>query len=130
MEKEYLAAPLPDGPDLPTPPTEDRDHVGVGKQADGQNYVGVVARAGRTSGLQLQRVAALAERHGGARVSTTAQQGLVVLDVPDAQVDALVEKLEAEDLRVRPSRFRRGLLACTGLEFCKLAIVELSLIHI
>ncbi|MCW2776497.1 MAG: sulfite reductase, partial [Frankiales bacterium] len=40
------------------------------------------------------------------------------------QVDALVEKLEAEDLRVKPSRFRRGLLACTGLEFCKLAIVE------
>ncbi len=124
MQDEYLSSPLPDGPDLPPAPTEDRDHVGVGKQADGQNYVGVVARAGRTSGLQLQRVAALAERHGGARVSTTAQQGLVVLDVPDEQVDALVEKLEAEDLRVKPSRFRRGLLACTGLEFCKLAIVE------
>ncbi len=124
METEYLSAPLPDGPAPVTAPTPDRDHVGVAKQKDGLNLVGVVPRAGRTSGLQLQRVAALAERHGGARVSTTAQQGLVLLDVPDEQVDALVARLEAEDLRVRPSRFRRGLMACTGLEFCKLAIVE------
>ncbi len=124
LEKEYLDSPLPDGPAPAVPPTPDRDHVGVHKQKDGQNYVGVVPRAGRTSGLQLQRVAALAERHGGARVSTTAQQGLVLLDVPDEQVDALVAALEAEDLRVRPSVFRRGTMACTGLEFCKLAIVE------
>jgi sulfite reductase (ferredoxin) len=44
--------------------------------------------------------------------------------VPQASVDSVVEALEAEDLRVRPSVFRRGTMACTGLEFCKLAIVE------
>jgi sulfite reductase (ferredoxin) len=124
LEKEYLESALPDGPAPAVPATPDRDHVGVHKQKDGLNYVGVVARAGRTSGLQLQRVAALAERHGGARVSTTAQQGMVLLDVPDEQVEPLVAALEAEDLRVRPSVFRRGTMACTGLEFCKLAIVE------
>ncbi|HUR13190.1 MAG TPA: nitrite/sulfite reductase [Mycobacteriales bacterium] len=124
LEKEYLSAPLPDGPSPTTPPTESRDHVGVHQQKDGRSYVGTVARSGRTSGTQLQRVAALAEQHGGGRVATTAQQGLVVLDVDDVQVDALVDALEAEDLRVRPSVFRRGTLACTGLEFCKLAIVE------
>ena len=48
----------------------------------------------------------------------------MVLGVPDAAVEALVEQLTAEDLPIRPSRFRRGMLACTGLEFCKLAIVE------
>jgi len=124
LETEYLSAPLPDGPAPAPAPTEDRDHVGVHKQSDGLNYVGMVPRAGRTSGRQLQQVAALADRFGDGRVSTTAQQGLVVLGVPDASVEELVDLLEAEDLRVRPSRFRRGMLACTGLEFCKLAIVE------
>jgi len=124
LETEYLSGPLPDGPAPAAPPSEDRDHVGVHRQSDGANYVGAVTRAGRTSGRQLWQVAALAQEFGDGRVSTTVQQGLVLLGVPDASVDALVEQLEAEDLRVTPSRFRRGVLACTGLEFCKLAIVE------
>jgi len=124
LEKEYLTAPLPDGPPPAAPPAPDRDHVGVHQQANGRSYVGMVPRAGRTSGSQLQRVADLSERYGGGRVSTTAQQGLVVLDVPSESVAPLVDALEGDDLRVRPSVFRRGTLACTGLEFCKLAIVE------
>jgi sulfite reductase (ferredoxin) len=124
LEREYLTAPLPDGPAPAEPPSEERDHVGVHRQSDGLCYVGVVPRAGRTSGSQLTRVAELAARHGDGQVRTTAQQGLVLLGVPDAEVPALVEALEAEDLRVRPSVFRRGTMACTGIEFCKLAIVE------
>ncbi len=124
MEDKYLTAPLPDGPSPAAPPSENRDHVGVHPQKDGRFFVGTVARAGRTSGSQLTRVAELSEQYGGGRVSTTAQQGLVLLDVPTESVDALVEALEAEDLRARPTTFRRGLMACTGLEFCKLAIVE------
>ena len=124
LETEYLTAALPDGPAPVTPAQPDRDHVGVHSQSNGLAYVGTVPRAGRTSGSQLVRVAELAERLGGGRVATTAQQGLVVLDVPTEHVDEVVAALEAEDLRVRPSAFRRGMLACTGLEFCKLAIVE------
>jgi sulfite reductase (ferredoxin) len=124
LETEYLSAPLPDGPAPATPPTPDRDHVGVHAQSNGLSYVGAVPRAGRTSGTQLQRVAELAELYGGARIATTAQQGLVVLDVRPDTVQPLVDALEAEDLRVTPSVFRRGTMACTGLEFCKLAIVE------
>jgi sulfite reductase (ferredoxin) len=119
---EYLGRTLPDGPE-PTP-TDDRDHVGVHPQNDGNVYVGTVTRAGRTSGRQLQTVAALASSYGSGRISTTAQQGLVVLGVLPADAETVVAALEAEDLRARPSRFRRGTLACTGLEFCKLAIVE------
>jgi sulfite reductase (ferredoxin) len=124
MEDEYLTKPLPDGPPPAAPPRPDRDHLGVQDQANGLKYVGTVARAGRTSGRQLSRLAELAQRLGGGRVSTTAQQGLVVLDVPESNVAELVTELEAEDLQVTPSVFRRGTLACTGLEFCKLAIVE------
>jgi sulfite reductase (ferredoxin) len=124
LEDEYLSAPLPDGPPPAAPPRPDRDHLGVQDQGNGLKYVGMVARAGRTSGRQLSRVAELASRLGGARVSTTAQQGLVILDVPESHVAELVGELEAEDLKVTPSVFRRGTMACTGLEFCKLAIVE------
>jgi len=124
LQDEYLDSPLPDGPPPATPDREDRDHVGVLPQVDGRFSVGTVARAGRTSGSQLLRVGELAGRYGSGVVATTAQQGLVVLDVPAEHVDDLVDALEVEDLRVRPSVFRRGTLACTGLEFCKLAIVE------
>jgi sulfite reductase (ferredoxin) len=57
-------------------------------------------------------------------VACTVEQKMVMFDVPDDAVDTVVTALEARDLSVNPSPFRRGALACTGLEFCKLAIVE------
>jgi sulfite reductase (ferredoxin) len=94
------------------------------KQKDGANAVGFALRTGRISGSLLRTVADLAERFGAGRIRTTAQQKLVILDVPDADVEELVAALALHDLQVRPSAFRRGTMACTGLEFCKLAIVE------
>ncbi|HZB49983.1 MAG TPA: nitrite/sulfite reductase [Mycobacteriales bacterium] len=123
LEKEYLGSPLPDGP--PTAPqVGPRGHVGVTEQVDGRYAVGFALRAGRTSGTQLALVAELAARYGSGRVRTTAQQQLVALDVPEAAVDGLAAELAAADLPVRPSTFREGTIACTGIEFCKLAIVE------
>lgn len=124
LEREYLAAPLPDGPPPAEPSTPDRDHVGVQEQRDGRYAVGAVLRAGRTSGTQLAQLAELAEKYGSGRVSTTAQQHVVVRDVEKSDVDDLLAGLTGIGLTARPSPFRRGTLACTGLEFCKLAIVE------
>jgi sulfite reductase (ferredoxin) len=76
------------------------------------------------SGDTLHAVAGLAERYGSGRVRTTAEQKMVILDVPEAGVEPLVAELEANGLPVRPSTFRRQTMACTGIEFCKLAIVE------
>jgi sulfite reductase (ferredoxin) len=121
--EEFLGRRLEDGP-APIELIGERDHVGVRKQKDGRNYVGFAFRTGRTSGTELSAVADLADQHGGGRVAATVEQKMVILDVPDEQVDELVEELEARDLPVRPSAFRRGMMACTGLEFCKLAIVE------
>ena len=124
LEREYLTGPLPDGVE-PLPASDpDRDHVGVAPQRDGRFAVGFALRSGRTSGTQLGRIGALAERYGDGRVRTTARQKLIILGVAAASVEALVAALAAEDLPVRPSPFRRGTMACTGLEFCKLAIVE------
>src|SRR5581483_1406451 len=63
-------------------------------------------------------------RFGSGTVALTVEQKCVIRDVADDVVEALVDELESRDLRVRPTVFRRGTMACTGIEFCKLAIVE------
>jgi sulfite reductase (ferredoxin) len=124
LEREYLGRALTDGPAPPPPPAGRRDHVGVHVQRDGLRYVGAAPRAGRISGKTLHALADLAEQHGSGRVRLTTQQKVLVLDVPEGHVDALVAGLADIDLDVHPSVFRRETMACTGIEFCKLAIVE------
>ncbi len=124
LEREYLGAVLPDGPAPPPPPPGSRDHVGVHRQRDGRYYVGVAPHTGRTSGSQLWQVADLAESFGSGRVRTTIEQKLLITDVPEHAVPDLVAELDALDLPARPPLFRRSTMACTGIEFCKLAIVE------
>lgn len=123
LETEYLGYALPDGPSAPTPTTPG-DHVGVHPQKDGRFYVGVTPFVGRVSGTLLTSLADLLERHGSERLRTTPHQKLVLLDIPEADVETLVTELDALGLSARPSIFRRGTIACTGIEFCKLAIVE------
>jgi sulfite reductase (ferredoxin) len=123
LETEYLHRALPDGPAPPASPAH-RDHTGLIAQADGRLAVGATTHSGRTSGTVLAEVAELAERYGSGRVRLTAQQGLVVLDVEPERADQLADELALHDLVVRPSAFLRGTIACTGIEFCKLALVE------
>jgi len=87
-------------------------------------YVGVAPHTGRTSGTQLWQVADLAEEYGSGRIRTTIEQKLLILDVPEHRAAELVTELDAVDLQASPNVFRRGTMACTGIEFCKLAIVE------
>jgi sulfite reductase (ferredoxin) len=124
LEKEYLGYALPDGPAPVNVDSAARDHVGVHRQGDGLSYVGFAPRVGRLDGEQLGSIATLADRYGSGRVRTTAQQKMIVLDVPDSAVDDLVAELDALGLPAEPSVFRRHTMACTGIEFCKLAIVE------
>lgn len=124
LEDEYLKRKLTDGPAPEQPAGQWRDHVGVHKQKDGRYYVGFAPRVGRVDGTTLTKIAEIAEAHGSGRVRTTAEQKMIVLDIEEAQVESIVSALESLDLRVNPSPFRRGTMACTGIEFCKLAIVE------
>ncbi|MGW6572529.1 nitrite/sulfite reductase [Streptomyces sp. NPDC054945] len=124
LEDEYLQRKLTDGPAPAQPSGRWRDHVGVHQQQDGKFYVGFAPRVGRVDGATLTKIADVAAQHGSGRLRTTAEQKMIVLDIEADQVDSVVEALEALDLRVKPSPFRRGTMACTGIEFCKLAIVE------
>lgn len=124
LETEYLKRPLLDGPP-PSPPADDaRDHVGVHLQRDGRYYVGAAPTVGRISGTTLERIADLAEEYGSGRIRLTAHQKFVILDVPGTRTAQLAAALGELDLQVGPSRFRRAAMACTGIEYCKLAISE------
>jgi sulfite reductase (ferredoxin) len=122
LEKEYLGYPLPDGPAPDAPRSKRRDHVGVTQLRDGTSAVGFAPRVGRVSGSLLREIAELSDRFGSGQVRTTTEQKMIIMGVTD--VDGLVAGLAALDLQVFPSSFRRSTMACTGLEFCKLAIVE------
>ncbi|RXZ71673.1 nitrite/sulfite reductase [Agromyces albus] len=123
LETEYLDAPLPDGPAAPKPRTQG-DHVGVHRQHDGRYYIGVTPFVGRVSGSKLTALADLLERHGSGRLRTTPHQKLVLLDIEERDLEKVVAELDELGLSAKPSVFRRGTIACTGIEFCKLAIVE------
>ncbi|MFC0031347.1 nitrite/sulfite reductase [Micromonospora chaiyaphumensis] len=123
LEKEYLGRALLDGP-AATLPAKPVDHIGVHPQRDGNNYVGAAPVVGRVSGTQLARLADVAEAHGSGRVRLTPYQKLLVLDVAPERTESLVAELRGIGLEARPSAWRRGTMACTGIEFCKLAIVE------
>ena len=123
LENEYLHRRMVDGP-APATPERPGDHVGVNDQNDGRKFVGLAAKAGRVSGETLVALADLAEAHGSHRLRTTPMQKILVLDVAPEQVDSLVAGAEALDLSARPDAWRRSVMACTGIEFCKLAIVE------
>ncbi|QAY72718.1 nitrite/sulfite reductase [Agromyces protaetiae] len=123
LETEYLGDRLPDGPPAPKPLTQG-DHVGVHRQKDGRAYIGVTPIVGRISGTLLLQLADLLERRGSQRLRTTPHQKLVLLDLPADEVEEVVAELDELGLQARPSLIRRGTIACTGIEFCKLAIVE------
>jgi sulfite reductase (ferredoxin) len=123
LEADYLKGPLIDGP-APEPVGHPIDHVGVQRLKNGRNAVGVAPIAGRVSGAKLSAVADLAEAVGSNRIRFTPYQKLIVLDVSDDRVDELVAELDALGLPSTPSHWRRNLMACSGIEFCKLSFAE------
>ena len=124
LEQEYLGRVLLDGPPPQRPAPGARDHVGIHRQRDGRYYVGAAPTVGRISGAILARVADLADRYGSGRIRLTPHQKLVLLDVAEQDTAALSQALAELGLLTSPSAFRQSAMACTGIEYCKLAISE------
>ena len=102
-----------------------RDHLGVHPQVQpGRYYLGATTLRGRFRGEQMIAVADIADRFGSGAVRCTNRQNIIVVDVPDAHVEEAEASLADIGLPTRASTFRRGVISCTGMEFCKLAIVE------
>jgi sulfite reductase beta subunit-like hemoprotein len=115
--------------DLPDPVKNFRDHVGIQAQKqEGLFAVGTVVFAGRLSGKQMLEIARIAEQYGDGTMRTTNQQNLVFSNVPEANIEAIKTELHALNLLTRASSLRRAAVACTGNEFCNLALTETKIL--
>jgi sulfite reductase (ferredoxin) len=102
-----------------------RDHVGIHAQKQpGLSYVGVSVLRGRITPHQLRTAAELADRYADGHIRTTTMQNLLIVNVPQRHAAAVAHELEVAALPVQASVFARGTVACTGSEFCKLALTE------
>ena len=102
-----------------------RDHVGVHRQKqEGLSFVGATVLRGRLDSDQMHALANLAEKYGDGHLRTTIMQNIVIVNVPNPRTQELVAELNLLGLQVEPTVFYRGAIACTGTEFCKLAIAE------
>jgi sulfite reductase (ferredoxin) len=102
-----------------------RDHIGIHTQKQsGLSYVGAVALRGRITAEQMHAAANLAERFASGELRATNMQNLLVVNVPTLNSEPLAKELDAIGLKVGGSAFWRGTVACSGTEFCKLAITE------
>jgi ferredoxin-nitrite reductase len=99
------------------------DHVGVHAQKDGLYYVGLNVPVGRMSGEQFAEAGRLAEQYGS-EVRLATDQNLVITGVPEDLIDDLLSEPLLERFSPTPGAFSRGVVACTGSEFCRFGIVE------
>jgi sulfite reductase (ferredoxin) len=123
--EQRLGRRLTDGDAPFVPVTANRAHIGIHPQKQaGLYYAGAATMRGRLPGALMIEVARLARSVGSNRVRLTTTQNLVVLDVPGHSRELVAKKLAALGLQVAASSFRTGTLACTGKQFCKLAVTE------
>ncbi len=122
-----LGRPLKRAPLAEAEPVDvnDRTHLGVNRQGVlGLSYAGLSILGGRTTGHDLRLLADLASEYGSGRIRTTNTQNIILLDVPDANLTHLKRELDLAGFDYEPSWSRRGVIACSGIQFCKLALAE------
>ena len=101
------------------------DHVGVFRQKQaGLNYVGLAVPVGRVTSEQMLRVVELAEIYGNGQLRLTVGQNIIIPNVPDGKVGELTQEPVLQELRYDPSEVMRGLVSCTGMDYCHFALIE------
>jgi ferredoxin-nitrite reductase len=123
VERRFGRALLPAGRDARGATTN--DHVGIFRQKQpGLNYVGLKTPVGRLTGPQLLELARLSERYGRGELRFTPLQNVLLPHVPDARLGNLTQEPLLRELPYNPSEVQRGLVACTGTDFCNLALID------
>ncbi len=123
VEDEYLGRKLTDGPAAPVARFGGSDVLGVQPQRDGLNYVVVATTVGRLDPVKARRLADLAEKYGSGELRNTPFQNILIPNVPNEHVAALSAELAAVNLAPKIS-LRGTTIACTGIQFCRLALTE------
>jgi len=103
---------------------EHGDLIGVHEQRDGNYYVGLNVLVGRMGADDTLELARIADKYGSGEVRISQRQNVMITDVPEDDLDDLLEEDLLEHYSPDPHPFMRGSVACTGTEFCSLSIVE------
>jgi len=102
-----------------------REHFGVHSSTlENHSYIGCAINAGKIGAKGFENLANAIEKAGATVVKITSTQNFIVTDVPNENIDSLVQELDSYQMISNPSPFRARTLACTGLDFCKFAISE------
>jgi len=106
-------------------PYAKREHFGVhDSKKEGYSYIGCAINGGQIGAQGLEKLANSLEKHGASAIRVTVTQNFVVADVPTQNAQALVEELSLQNIQANPSPFKARTVSCTGIDFCKFAIVE------
>ncbi len=101
------------------------DHVGIFRQKqEGLNYIGLAVPVGRITGEQMLKLAEIAENYGDGEIRITVGQNLIIPNVPDKLIGELTSEPLLQALRYDPSEVMRGLVSCTGMDYCHFALIE------
>lgn len=104
---------------------EKRDHIGVHRQKQpGLNYVGLHVPVGRLYAADMFELARIAEVYGNGELRLTVEQNLIIPNVPDSRLDALLQEALLQKFSIEPTPLVRSLVSCTGAQFCNFAIIE------
>jgi ferredoxin-nitrite reductase len=104
---------------------ERTDHVGIFRQKQpGLNYAGLAVPIGRVSTGQMAELARVAEVYGSGEIRITVGQNFIIPNVPDAKIGSLIDEPLLKELRYDPSEIMRGLVSCTGMDYCHFALIE------
>src|SRR5437773_334835 len=101
------------------------DHFGVRRQKQpGLHSVGIRLSVGRIRHESLRELSRLADGYGNGEIRLTTSQNAILVNIPEERLDALLSEPLLRDLSPEPSRFFRGLVACTGTDYCNLAQID------
>lgn len=123
LEEEYLCYKLADG-QIPNGFPGYEDKLGIHPQSGGKYFVGVPVVAGRVTADQLDAIADISQQYGDGEIRLTVMQSFYILNVAQENTQAVTDRLAQIGLPLERSAITKGVVACTGIEFCNLAVVE------
>ena len=100
------------------------DHVGIHQQDDGRTYVGLAVPVGRMGGDEFHTLGNLAEAYCDGEVRLTPNQNILLPNIEDSALEAVLDHQILSKYRPDPGPFTRGIVTCTGREFCNYGIIE------
>ena len=104
---------------------EKRDHIGVFPQKQsGLNYVGLHIPVGRLYAEDMFDLSRMAEVYGSGEIRLTVEQNVIIPNVPDSRLDALLAEPLLERFSINPDPLTQALVSCTGSQFCNFALIE------